>query len=320
MDFSSRNGSSNAPLNSCSKVWVTFLTSAYVRATLRITPGNLSGPSTTRPATSKKRTSLPERLNTHQSYGWLRIVLGVQQRLPSLRETPIAFAHRGARAHAPENTLRAFSLAIALGATGLESDAWVTSDGHVVLDHDGIVRNGLRRRSIANVPRSEIPAHIPTFEEVVGEVGRERHFSLDIKDPNVVTVLASAVDRSGFERDKLWLCSPDMEVLASCGESIRGAHLVHSVRFERIDGTLERHVATLDERGIRSLNMHHTDWNGGRVTLCHRFGVNAFAWDLQYEDHMHVALLMGMDAVYSDHTDMMMRVLTDVMVGPPDSR
>ena len=56
---------------------------------------------------------------------------------------PIGFAHRGARAHAPENTLEAFALALRLGATGLESDAWLTADGEVVLDHDGVVRVGL---------------------------------------------------------------------------------------------------------------------------------------------------------------------------------
>ncbi|MGA1075335.1 MAG: glycerophosphodiester phosphodiesterase, partial [Ilumatobacteraceae bacterium] len=61
----------------------------------------------------------------------------MQQRLPSLLDPPIMFAHRGARAHAPENTIEAFQLALRLGATGLESDAWLTADGVVVLDHDG---------------------------------------------------------------------------------------------------------------------------------------------------------------------------------------
>ncbi|MDQ1372669.1 MAG: glycerophosphoryl diester phosphodiesterase, partial [Actinomycetota bacterium] len=55
---------------------------------------------------------------------------------PLLRP-PIGFAHRGARAHAPENTLEAFQLALKLGATGLESDVWLTHDGVPVLDHDG---------------------------------------------------------------------------------------------------------------------------------------------------------------------------------------
>ncbi|MQA17795.1 MAG: hypothetical protein GEV09_28165, partial [Pseudonocardiaceae bacterium] len=50
-----------------------------------------------------------------------------------MKTPPIAFAHRGARAHAPENTLEAFALALRLGATGLESDVWLTADGEAVL-------------------------------------------------------------------------------------------------------------------------------------------------------------------------------------------
>ena len=64
-------------------------------------------------------------------------------RLPSLQHPPIGFAHRGARAHAPENTIEAFTLALRLGATGLESDVWSTADGEAVLDHDGVI-GGLR--------------------------------------------------------------------------------------------------------------------------------------------------------------------------------
>ena len=70
----------------------------------------------------------------------------MQQRLPSLLVPPVGFAHRGARAHAPENTLEAFALALRLGATGLETDAWLTADGQVVLDHDGVVKVGRRKR------------------------------------------------------------------------------------------------------------------------------------------------------------------------------
>ena len=63
---------------------------------------------------------------------------------------PVLFAHRGAKAHAPDNTLEAFELAVKLGATGLETDAWCTRDGEVVLDHDGRHRLFRGRRS----PRS----------------------------------------------------------------------------------------------------------------------------------------------------------------------
>ena len=69
-------------------------------------------------------------------------------RLPSLLRPPIGFAHRGASAHAPENTLEAFVLARRLGATGLESDVWLTADGVPVLDHHGKVGTRVRRRRI----------------------------------------------------------------------------------------------------------------------------------------------------------------------------
>ena len=45
----------------------------------------------------------------------------VQQRLPTLLDATITFAHRGAKAHAPENTVAAFRLALEMGASGLES-------------------------------------------------------------------------------------------------------------------------------------------------------------------------------------------------------
>jgi glycerophosphoryl diester phosphodiesterase len=45
-------------------------------------------------------------------------------------------AHRGASAYEPENTLRAFERAIAMGATMLELDVYLSSDGHPVILHD----------------------------------------------------------------------------------------------------------------------------------------------------------------------------------------
>ena len=46
------------------------------------------------------------------------------------------FAHRGASAYAPENTMEAFHLAAKQGADGIELDVHVTKDGEVVVTHD----------------------------------------------------------------------------------------------------------------------------------------------------------------------------------------
>lgn len=45
-------------------------------------------------------------------------------------------AHRGASAHAPENTLAALRLAAEAGATWVEFDVKLTRDGHCILMHD----------------------------------------------------------------------------------------------------------------------------------------------------------------------------------------
>ena len=49
---------------------------------------------------------------------------------------PVAFAHRGGAAHAPENSWTAFEHAIKLGYAYLETDARATSDGKLVAFHD----------------------------------------------------------------------------------------------------------------------------------------------------------------------------------------
>jgi glycerophosphoryl diester phosphodiesterase len=53
--------------------------------------------------------------------------------------------HRGARGHAPENTLPGFERALAFGVTTLELDVGVTRDGVVVIHHDRRLNPDLAR-------------------------------------------------------------------------------------------------------------------------------------------------------------------------------
>lgn len=55
------------------------------------------------------------------------------------RPRPLNLAHRGASAHAPENTLAAFRLAAEMGADGIELDAKLSRDGAIVIVHDASV-------------------------------------------------------------------------------------------------------------------------------------------------------------------------------------
>jgi glycerophosphoryl diester phosphodiesterase len=231
-------------------------------------------------------------------------------RLPAVRVPPVAFAHRGARAHARDNTLEAFRLALRLGATGLESDVWLTADGEAVLDHDGVVGGRFRRRRMAEVTRAELPAHVPTLDELYAECGTDFELSLDLKDPAAAPrVVAVARAAGGGALSSLWMCHQDWRQVASWRALSDEVRLVDSTRLSRIKEGPERRAATLADRGIDAVNMHQLDWTGGLTTLFHRFDVLAFGWDAQLPRVLAELLDMGIDAVYSDHVDRMVDAL-----------
>jgi glycerophosphoryl diester phosphodiesterase len=72
---------------------------------------------------------------------------------------------------------------------------------------------------------------------------------------------------------------------------------------------LERHAFDLAEGGIDAMNMHHTEWTAGLVSLFHRFDVLAFGWDAQELRHLRALMAMGIDAVYCDRPERMVEVI-----------
>ncbi len=228
----------------------------------------------------------------------------MRPRLPSLLRSPIGFAHRGAKAHAPENTIPAFLLAKKLGASGLESDVWITSDGHPVLDHDGKVGR-LGHKPIRNVTRQELPDHIPTVEEFYAECGTDFEFSLDIKDTAAFdATIASARNAGHGVEERLWICHPDLETILAW-RSKTTARLVDSTRLRHIKEGPEQRANRLRNEGIDAINLRNSDWSGGLISTFHRFGRYALAWDLQHRRELLSMLDSGIDGVFSDHVDRM---------------
>jgi len=138
-------------------------------------------------------------------------------------------AHRGASAHAPENTLAALDMAIALGADMAEVDVQPTADGRLVIFHDdelGRTTDGtgpLAERTLDELRRLDAGAwfdaawagqRIPTLDEVL-ELARGRLLlNLELKsrrwDEAGLLELTQALDRhrargrvlvTGFDAD-----------------------------------------------------------------------------------------------------------------------
>lgn len=109
--------------------------------------------------------------------------------------SPIILAHRGDLAHAPENTLPSFQQALQKGADGVELDAKLTADGHVIVIHDMTVdrtTNGKGR--VASFKLEDIRkldagswfnekfrgAQVPKLEEVFELIGKDKLINIEL--------------------------------------------------------------------------------------------------------------------------------------------
>jgi glycerophosphoryl diester phosphodiesterase len=227
----------------------------------------------------------------------------------------ITFAHRGARLEQPENTLRAFRRARELKASGIETDVWLSADGEVVCTHDASVRVGLRRRRVSTMTAAELAAlEIPRLADVYEELGTAFELSVDVKESAVAGPLVG-VARAYDALERCWVCASDLNVLRGL-RAERRVKLVHSTRRRSISAPLERHAHELASAGIDAMNLHHTEWTAGLVSLFHRFGLRAFAWDVQEVRHIRGVLRMDIDGIYCDRPD---RLVATVGEWVPDS-
>ena len=201
-------------------------------------------------------------------------------------------------------------MALRLGATGLESDVWLTADGIPVLDHDGVVGPLLRRKRIGELRRSDLPAHIPELAELYASLGTDFELSLDVKDPAAgAPTVAVTLAADPTMASRLWLCDDNLDRMVTWREVSPHVRLVDSTRLARLKQGPERLGAQLQALNIDAVNLHQSDWSGGLATLFHRFGILAFGWDAQFDRVLDGLLHMGIDGVFSGHVDRMVDAL-----------
>ncbi|MBX3013278.1 MAG: hypothetical protein KF832_17295 [Caldilineaceae bacterium] len=111
------------------------------------------------------------------------------------------FAHRGAKAVAPENTLPAFQCALAMGVAGIELDVHCSKDGKLVVIHDeSLTRTTNGQGNVGDYTAAQLakldagsyfdPAFagvgVPTLDEVFDLVGNRCQVNVEVKshDPN----------------------------------------------------------------------------------------------------------------------------------------
>ncbi len=169
-------------------------------------------------------------------------------------------AHRGASAYEPENTLRAFERAIAMGATMLELDVHLSRDGHLIVIHDADLSrttNGAGRVDEMTLSRIKefdagLGERVPTLPEVI-ELARGRvQLYIELKGSGTPGPLVDVLRR---------LCFADQAIAASFDPALvrQVKQLFPEIRTSVLVGSYSR-----DEMIRQALNLHvdyvHPAW------------------------------------------------------------
>jgi glycerophosphoryl diester phosphodiesterase len=113
------------------------------------------------------------------------------------------YAHRGVSVNHPENTLRAFRQALAIGVDGIELDVHATADGIPVVIHDRDVRRTTDGAGyVDEMPLARLETldagggeRVPTLDAVLALVGDAAQLDIEIKGAGIVRAVLEVLTK-----------------------------------------------------------------------------------------------------------------------------
>jgi glycerophosphoryl diester phosphodiesterase len=242
---------------------------------------------------------------------------------------PVIIAHRGSSAHAPENTLAAFKLAVQQQAAAIELDVKLSADGQVVVIHDDTVdrtTNGTGKVSSMtlaelkqlNAGSKFVPEYqserIPTLAQVFETVGNQIFINVEIKNYTSPTddlsdKVISLVKEYGLETSVM-LSSFNMIAL------IRARALMAQVPLGLI--TIKG-MAGLTIRSklvlfgpLLAFHPHYLDVTAQLIEATHQAGAYIHTYTVNQPDLMRQLFTSGVDGIFTDDPVLAQKVLIDI--------
>ena len=122
----------------------------------------------------------------------------------------LKIGHRGAKGHAPENTLISFEKAIELGVDGIELDVHLSSDEQLICLHDDTLDRSTSGTGLINafnlselkVLRIDNLHEIPTLQEVLDLIDKKIFINIELKGKNTAKPVADLVEN--YVTEKNW--------------------------------------------------------------------------------------------------------------------
>jgi glycerophosphoryl diester phosphodiesterase len=220
-------------------------------------------------------------------------------------------AHRGASQVERENTVAAFRRARELGATWVELDVRLTSDGMLAVHHDAHLADG---RAVAEVAAADLPPDVPLLDAAL-DACAGMGVNVELKngegepgfDPEgrvadaVVAVLRARGDEARVLVSSFHL--PTVDRLRALAPDVATAWLVVALPP---DG-----LATLVGHGHGALHPWHASVTRELVAACHEQGVVVNVWTVDEPDRMRLLASWGVDGICTNVPDVAVATLAD---------
>lgn len=238
---------------------------------------------------------------------------------------PAIFAHRGASAHAPENTLAAFELALAQNTDGIELDVKLTADGHVVVIHDatldrttgihGRVKN-LSLRDLRTLSAGSFFSDtfqnekIPTLSEVFEAVGKRTLINVELTNyttprDHLVESVCMLVKQFGLQKRVMFSSFFALNLSKARNylpEVPRGL-----LAFGGLLGAWARSFGFAFGK-YEALHPYVSDTTPQQVQRVHRLGRRIHVWTVNAADDMRRLFNWGVDAIFTDDPQLAVRI------------
>lgn len=146
----------------------------------------------------------------------------------------LKIGHRGAKGHAPENTIASFQKAFDLGCHAIEFDVQLCQSGEVVVIHDYTInRTTTATGFVKNIPFVELQQYnIPTLEQVLDFVDNRFMVNIELKSNDcvekVIKIVHFYISTKKWTSDNFLISSfnwPDLMVVSASMPKIKTAVL-----------------------------------------------------------------------------------------------
>lgn len=215
------------------------------------------------------------------------------------------FAHRGASAERPENTLAAFARALDLGAEGVELDVRLSIEGVAVVMHDATVD----RTTNGTGPVDQLTAGalhlldagdgepVPSLAEVLDLLAGHARLNIEIKDPAAVSAVIAA---TAVHPQLQWFVSTgDWAVHRRLRDLAPAAVLfpTSTGRLGDAETSLDASLAFAAQVGASGLSIWQHGLEAADVDALHAKGLQACVWTVDDPARARELLDLGVDAI-----------------------